>query len=167
MDANMTLPYSQPDAHPPESCTRRRLLELLAGGAVGAAALMAARAGVAFMTPPLITAPLAPAAVPAAAAPPLNAAVYVPAARAYLLQDTGGYYALSAVCTHLGCLVDHNGEGLQCPCHGSRYDAGGSILAGPAVRALPHLALAWSDAGDIVVDPGSTVDPGQRLPLAA
>ena len=52
------------------------------------------------------------------------------------------------------------------PSHGSRYDAGGSILAGPAVQALPHLALARSDAGDIVVDPGSTVDPGQRLPVA-
>lgn len=154
-------------AHPHESCTRRRVLELLAGGAAGAAALMAARAGVAFMTPPLTTAPLAPAVVPAASAPPLNAALYVPAARAYLMQDAGGYYALSAVCTHLGCLVDQDDEGLQCPCHGSRYDTGGSVLTGPALQGLPHLALAWSDAGDIVVDPGRTADWGQRLPLQA
>ncbi len=149
---------------PHESCTRRRLLELLAGGAAGAAALMAARAGVSFMTPPLTTAPLAPAVVPAASAPPLNAAVYVPAVRAYLLQDAGGYYALSAVCTHLGCLVEQEGEGLQCPCHGSRYNAGGAVLAGPAVQGLPHLALALNDDGAIVVDPNGSVAPEQRLP---
>ncbi|AXK36313.1 FAD-dependent oxidoreductase [Streptomyces armeniacus] len=50
----------------------------------------------------------------------------------------GEVRALSARCTHLGCLVRFNdAEGAwECPCHGSRFDVDGSVLQGPATRPL-------------------------------
>ncbi|WP_266074800.1 FAD-dependent oxidoreductase [Haladaptatus caseinilyticus] len=48
-------------------------------------------------------------------------------------------HRVSAVCTHLKCLVKWNDaeETWDCPCHGSRFDCDGSVLDGPAVRDLP------------------------------
>ena len=49
-----------------------------------------------------------------------------------------GYGAASIVCTHLGSEVHFNAaEGtLDCPSHGSRYDAGGKVIHGPAKKSL-------------------------------
>ena len=50
--------------------------------------------------------------------------------------------ALSLACTHLGCRVRPLPEGgFACPCHGSRYDAGGRPVEGPARRPLAPVAL--------------------------
>lgn len=48
-------------------------------------------------------------------------------------------YALSAVCTHLGCVVKWNdaGKDLFCPCHGGKFDVKGNVLGGPPPRPLP------------------------------
>ncbi|MCA1823030.1 MAG: Rieske 2Fe-2S domain-containing protein [Frankia sp.] len=53
-------------------------------------------------------------------------------------DDGGTVHAVSAVCTHMGCLVGwNNGEkSWDCPCHGSRYDVDGHVLQGPAVHDL-------------------------------
>ena len=50
----------------------------------------------------------------------------------------GRLHAVSARCTHLGCIVDWNGaeRSWDCPCHGSRFDIDGSVLSGPAVHPL-------------------------------
>jgi Rieske Fe-S protein len=52
---------------------------------------------------------------------------------------TGEYKAFSAVCTHMGCIVNQISSGrIDCPCHGSEYSiADGAVLAGPAPRPLP------------------------------
>lgn len=48
------------------------------------------------------------------------------------------YRAFSAVCTHLGCLVQWRPleKDIFCPCHGGRYDAEGKVLGGPPPRPL-------------------------------
>jgi cytochrome b6-f complex iron-sulfur subunit len=57
-----------------------------------------------------------------------------------IVINTGGgnYSALSSICTHQGCTVGYNaGAGnIQCPCHGSVYAINGSVINGPAPRAL-------------------------------
>jgi Rieske Fe-S protein len=54
------------------------------------------------------------------------------------LTQSGQLKALSAKCTHAGCIVawQENAE-LYCPCHGSRFDLAGKVLTGPATAPLP------------------------------
>jgi len=49
--------------------------------------------------------------------------------------------AVSLACTHLGCRVAGAPGGFACPCHGSRYDAAGAPVAGPARAALARVPL--------------------------
>ena len=53
-----------------------------------------------------------------------------------LATDGGEYRAVSPICTHRGCTVEVSGARLVCPCHGSTYDREGTVLRGPAERAL-------------------------------
>ena len=48
----------------------------------------------------------------------------------------------SAICTHQGCTVAPAGKELQCPCHGSVYNAiTGAVISGPAPRALDKIQV--------------------------
>ena len=53
-------------------------------------------------------------------------------------DDQGTEHAVSAVCPHMGCLVHWNGgeKSWDCPCHGSRFNAQGKLLNGPALQDL-------------------------------
>ena len=53
-------------------------------------------------------------------------------------DDDGALHAVSAVCTHMGCLVQFNGaeRTWDCPCHGSRFGVDGEVVHGPAKRPL-------------------------------
>ena len=60
-----------------------------------------------------------------------------------LQPEPGEFIALSAVCTHLGCVVawqEQAGEFL-CPCHGGRFSAVGQVLGGPPPSPLETLAV--------------------------
>ncbi|MES5817747.1 FAD-dependent oxidoreductase [Streptomyces sp. RG80] len=53
-------------------------------------------------------------------------------------DEDGELHAVSARCTHLGCLVAFNSaeRAWECPCHGSRFTPDGDIVQGPALRPL-------------------------------
>jgi Rieske Fe-S protein len=56
-------------------------------------------------------------------------------------QDNGRIVVRSAICTHMGCLVDWNQaeRTWDCPCHGSRFTPAGDVMSGPA--ELPMAAI--------------------------
>lgn len=88
---------------------------------------------------------------------------FVPPGRSVaLFRDADGVHAVSTVCTHLGCIVKPTGEGFDCPCHGSRFAADGSVMKGPAPAALPWLAVEATGA-DFVVDEDETVPAGTKV----
>ena len=59
-------------------------------------------------------------------------------------DEDGRVHAVSAVCTHMGCILGWNGTDRtwDCPCHGSRFELDGTVLAGPAVLPLERKPIA-------------------------
>lgn len=61
-------------------------------------------------------------------------------------DEAGNLHQVSAVCPHLGCIVNWNAaeKSWDCPCHGSRFDTNGAILHGPAVKKLEQQSTPTS-----------------------
>ncbi len=87
----------------------------------------------------------------------------VPQARAWLMRDESGFYAVSGLCTHLGCTVSEEAGEFVCPCHGSRFRHDGLILKGPALRPLRHLEVSLTEDHQLIIDSGSEVADSVRL----
>ncbi|MCP5104756.1 MAG: ubiquinol-cytochrome c reductase iron-sulfur subunit [bacterium] len=70
----------------------------------------------------------------------------------FVFRDRAGVRALSAICTHLGCVVTQTTDGFQCPCHGSRFSPNGDVESGPAPKALDWLKVNMAPDGYLTVD---------------
>ncbi|HYU42872.1 MAG TPA: Rieske 2Fe-2S domain-containing protein [Vicinamibacteria bacterium] len=72
----------------------------------------------------------------------------------WIVRNSEGFYALIAVCTHLGCspnwLAAENK--FKCPCHGSGFYKTGINFEGPAPRPLERARIVLADDGQILVD---------------
>jgi glycine/D-amino acid oxidase-like deaminating enzyme/nitrite reductase/ring-hydroxylating ferredoxin subunit len=56
-------------------------------------------------------------------------------------DESGRLHVVSAVCTHMKCIVNWNKseKSWDCPCHGSRFDYDGKVIEGPAIADLPKM----------------------------
>lgn len=72
----------------------------------------------------------------------------------WLVRDSEKIYALSTVCTHLGCTPNwlDTEDKFKCPCHGSGFYKSGINFEGPAPRPLERFKIFLSDDGEIIVD---------------
>jgi len=140
------------NASPPSSGRRNLLLVLLAG--IGAA--LAALAGwplLRFLSPTSGASAASTVSIPRDKIKVGGAHFFdYQGHPAVLLQPKAGeFVALTAVCTHLGCIVkwiDAKQE-LQCPCHGGRFSTEGAVLGGPPPSPLKSYPVAIT--GDAVV----------------
>ncbi|MDO3380149.1 ubiquinol-cytochrome c reductase iron-sulfur subunit [Geoalkalibacter halelectricus] len=59
----------------------------------------------------------------------------------------GDFTAFSAVCTHLGCVVQWQAaeQRFLCPCHAGLFSADGAVIGGPPPRPLERLAVSLRD----------------------
>ena len=66
--------------------------------------------------------------------------------------DDSRVVAMSAVCTHVRCILgfDREKRAIVCPCHGGRFDLSGNVLSGPPQRSLPSYSVSVR-AGEIFV----------------
>jgi cytochrome b6-f complex iron-sulfur subunit len=77
--------------------------------------------------------------------------------RCWIVRNTEGFYALSTICTHLGCTPNwlQAEQKFKCPCHGSGYYITGVNFEGPAPRPLPRYNITLADDGQIQIDEGT------------
>jgi cytochrome b6-f complex iron-sulfur subunit len=87
-----------------------------------------------------------------------------PSGRFWASNTDQGFLALYAVCTHLGCLpkwVDTSTR-FECPCHGSKFEADGEYIEGPAPRGMDRFAVTITFTNGEVE---STDAAGAPIPL--
>ena len=146
----------------PEPMPRRDVLGLLSLWSMGLTLLFATVGMLRMPKAAVLPSPSKKfrAAIPETLAP--GEAFVPPGRTAALFRDAEGIYAISIVCTHLGCIVKPTAQGFECPCHGSAFASDGSVVRGPAPRALSWLKVSTS-GGTIVVDEDAAVPAGTRV----
>ena len=137
-----------------DGLNRRQFFVKLGAGSVAVAGCGTALFAYQFLTPNVLyePSPVVNAGKPGRYEP--DSVTLDPANGIYLVHSPQGFYALSAVCTHLGCLTAWKQElgMIACPCHGSKFHPDGTKIEGPAPRPLPWLRMWLSDDGDLMVD---------------
>ena len=79
---------------------------------------------------------------------PVGGGTIFTAARVVVTQPARGQYrAFSAVCTHVGCILNQvTGRTIDCPCHGSKFSiTSGAVVTGPAPTPLPKKQIEIVD----------------------
>lgn len=155
-----TTPRSRLD---PEAMPRRDFLGLAAWWSAAAALLFAFLGSMRLPKAAVLPSPSKKfrVALPASLA---AGQPHVPAGRSVaLFKDGVQVYAISTVCTHLGCIVKPTENGFDCPCHGSKFGKDGSVIKGPAPKGLPWLEVKNLGGDNFLVDEGKSVAAGTTV----
>lgn len=117
---------------------------------------------VAYLWPPKVGAGAAETRVAVASAadlPPGQGGVYSVANRPVIVIHTADndYVALSATCTHLGCILfwDVERQVIACPCHEAYFNTTGAVISGPPPAPLEPYRVQV-EAGQIYVEGGQS-----------
>lgn len=138
--------------------SRRTFLEALTGSALAAAVVGTSVTTIRFLWPEVLFEQESRFRIGRPDSIPPGTVLVLPEQKAYVVRSERGLFAMSATCTHLGCLTQYERDNnrIFCPCHGSRYDVAGRVTNGPAPKPLPRLALTL-EGGDLVIDVSQTV----------
>lgn len=140
--------------------SRRYFLEMIGVGSLGIAAAGSAVLTTQFLSPNVLREPpLKFKAGPTENYPP-DSVTLNKGQKVFIVRAKEGYfYAVSAVCPHLGCIANWKSEEgvIACPCHGSKFDREGNVLEGPAPRPLQRLSVSLDEQGQLMVDKGVIV----------
>lgn len=145
-----------------ENPSRRRVLIWMGNLGLLGVVWAAVKGSVRFLNPPVTQPETPPVDTGTPEEFPLGSLTFIPAAKAWLARDDGGFFALSAVCPHLGCTLGTDGAAFACPCHGSRFNAAGTVAHGPAITNMRYLRVEVAD-GRVMVHPGETVSADIRV----
>jgi cytochrome b6-f complex iron-sulfur subunit len=95
--------------------------------------------------------------------------------RVWIIRDNDGFYAILAICTHLGCTPNWfaTEDKFKCPCHGSGFRRTGINFEGPAPRPLERIKITLADDGQLLIDKsvkflsekGEWTKPGAHLSI--
>jgi len=145
--------------------TRRDFFNEIALGALGIAGLGAATVTYRYLSPNVLFEPPTSFRAGAPDDYPVNSITFLQNQQVYIVRTQDGFYAVSAVCTHLGCITAWKPDDnlIECPCHGSKFKRDGEKVAGPAPRPLPHFAITLGTDGSLVVDTLEIVKANQPL----
>lgn len=94
---------------------------------------------------------------------PVDTYTFIAASNLFIYRDHEGIKAVSAVCTHLGCILEKSTEGFRCPCHGSCYSTDGKVISGPAPSNLAWYRVERTATGTVFVDRGKRVPAGEKF----
>jgi len=145
--------------------SRRDFFNEIAGGALAIAGVGAAVVTVKYASPNVLFEPPTTFRAGSPDDYPANSVTYLQDQQVYIVRTDREMWALSAVCTHLGCITQWKPESDQiaCPCHGSKFKTGGAVQAGPAPRPLPHFSMVLGEDGNLVVDKLEIVSDSEIL----
>ncbi len=149
----------------PGNASRRDFFNEVALSALGIAGLGAVAVTYRFLSPNVLFEPSPTFRAGNPDLYPVDSVTYLQAQQVYIVRTVQGLYAVSAVCTHLGCITQWKPETNQiaCPCHGSKFRSDGTKIEGPAPRPLPHFSLTLAADGELIVDKLEIVNPSQVL----
>jgi len=147
-----------------DGLNRRQFFVKLGVGSVAVAACGTAMFGYEFLSPNVLYEPSPLVNIGKADLYAPDSVTLDPQAGIFIVRASEGFYALTAICTHLGCITAWKPELgiIACPCHGSKFNKDGTKIAGPAPRPLPRLKMWVSDEGDLMVD-RSNIITGREL----
>jgi len=115
-------------------------------GGTGGGASAATSAGAPGASTPAAAGNGANALAPTSEIPLGSGKIFTPEKVVVTQPVSGDFKAFSAVCTHMGCLVNQISDGtIDCPCHGSQFSIkDGSVVGGPAPSPLAAQAIKVS-----------------------
>jgi cytochrome b6-f complex iron-sulfur subunit len=145
--------------------TRRDFLNEITLGALGIAGLGSVAVTYQFFSPNVLFEPPTTFRAGNPDLYPAHSVTFFQDQQVYIVRMPEGFYAVSAVCTHLGCVTQWkpDAEMIACPCHGSKFKPDGTKIEGPAPRPLPHFAVSLTADGELLVDKLQNIKPAQVL----
>jgi len=145
--------------------SRREFLDGITLGALGVAGLGAAAITYQFFSPNVLFELPTTFRAGSPDLYPVNSVTFLQGQQVYIVRTEAGFYAVSAVCTHLGCITQWKPEAnmIVCPCHGSKFQPDGKKIDGPAPRSQPHYAINLTADGELQVDKQQIIKADQIL----